>query len=81
MPHLHLLVDLAGLPEHKLMALLNRKWSGARQVHITSLDTWRTRDENIKNLITYPTKSKHYYKINPFGGNVDYIRFSAQAIV
>jgi hypothetical protein len=80
MPHFHLLVDLAGVPERKLREAVERKWPGARQTDIRPLETARSQEGNIGRLLSYATKSKHYYKIDPFG-EPGFVRWPSYAIV
>ena len=82
MPHFHLIVDLARTPEHHLTERLHRKWPGFRQVDIRPLDSSRTLESNVTRLLSYSTKHKHYYKIDPFRAEAaSFVRWCPDAIV
>lgn len=66
MPHLHLIVDLAGTPKAPLADALRRKWPGSRQIDIKALDPFRETSANITRLLSYSMKHKGFYRIDPF---------------
>lgn len=82
-PHFHLLVDLGGSSELKLMEALERKWkgSGLRLVKMEPLRDYQTRDEAIEGCLEYATKAKHYYKINPIWSDAQTVEWDKSAVV
>lgn len=67
MPHFHLIVDVAGFPARKFEEAVLRQWPGARQVNIKPLDDLYTVERNIERILSYSTKHKRFYKIDPYG--------------
>lgn len=67
MPHFHIIADLAGVPEVEFAARLERQWPGSRRVDVQAFDPIRPVDKNVARILSYATKHKHFYKIDPFG--------------